>query len=486
MSETLGLMLVRADKITRAQLYEALREQRKNPGARLGDILFAKGWIGEDDVTMLIAKQIDVPFIDSMSISKLPAGIATSIPKKVAQEYRVIPVKLAKGRLTIAMEDQKTRNYIDELSYLVGTTCVPALATPKAIRDALHRLYGIETAAAAVHHKRDIVEKRPAEKLEELPVASTDAKGRAVASMKNSAGEEQVYLLTEVAPELVRVVDAAELAPVDDEDLTVHIRTNPTAAPKPKPVPPIADGGEDDEDRTRILPRAAKPPAAKKPEPTPADDEPHDNFLATDAKDDDRPMFTPKTVAKAKPVPVPATAPPPKPEAPEPHASASADPDPDDTLHGFDIVHAAEKLFECATPEEIGDVVVRFARNLVDRAMLFDLPGARYRCIATTDGLEEEHRGKDYAHEDLVLLGVIAQNRQPAYGPTPNGEMYDKFFDTLGMMRPPVILLYPLIVGGKTRAVLYSGLGAMRPPEEFGDLQLLFKEAGTALEILAG
>src|SRR4051812_15569750 len=147
MSETLGLMLVRANKITRAQLYEALREQRKNPGIRLGDLLFSRGWIGEDDVTMLLAKQANIEFIDSMSLSKLPVGIAEKLPKKVAAEYRVVPVKLAKGRLTVAMEDQKTRNYIDELSYLVGMTCVPALASPKAVRETLKRLYGIEPAA---------------------------------------------------------------------------------------------------------------------------------------------------------------------------------------------------------------------------------------------------------------------------------------------------------------------------------------------------
>ena len=53
-------------------------------------------------------------------------------------------------------------------------------------------------------------------------------------------------------------------------------------------------------------------------------------------------------------------------------------------------------------------------------------------------------------------------------------------------MKPPFILLYPLIVVGKTRAILYGGLGVMRSPEDFGDLQLLFKEAATAFEILAG
>ncbi|HVO30617.1 MAG TPA: hypothetical protein VMV18_07770, partial [bacterium] len=152
----------------------------------------------------------------------------------------------------------------------------------------------------------------------------------------------------------------------------------------------------------------------------------------------------------------------------------------------FDIVRAAEHLFECTTVAQIGEIIVRFARHLVERAMFFELDGNVFRCSATTDGLELENRGKEYSLEDLVLLGVIGQNKQPAYGPTPTGEMYERFFDTLGMMRPPVILLYPLAVGGQTRAVLYAGLAAPRPPDEFGDLQLLFKEAATALEILAG
>ena len=39
-------------------------------------------------------------------------------------------------------------------------------------------------------------------------------------------------------------------------------------------------------------------------------------------------------------------------------------------------------------------------------------------------------------------------------------------------------------VTGKTKAVLFGGLGTARPADEFGDLQLLFKEAATAWEIL--
>ena len=149
-------------------------------------------------------------------------------------------------------------------------------------------------------------------------------------------------------------------------------------------------------------------------------------------------------------------------------------------------MRAAEKLFECQSPEQIADLVVRFCAHLVDRAILFDVGGGRFRVLARAGASADDDRGAGFeaSPEELVLLGVLAQTQQPAYGPTPAGEMYDRFFDTMAMMKPPYILLYPLVVGRKTRAVLYGGLRELRPPEEFGDLQLLFKEAATALEVL--
>ena len=152
-------------------------------------------------------------------------------------------------------------------------------------------------------------------------------------------------------------------------------------------------------------------------------------------------------------------------------------------------MRAAENLFEQTDPTGIAQVIVSFARNLVDRAILFDVSGPRFRLLARAGSfLEDDDRGVGFTAtpEELVLVGVIAQTQQPSYGPTPAGEMYERFFRTIDLMKPPFILLYPLVVGGRTQAVLFGGLGAERPPDEFADLQILFKEASTAWEILLG
>ena len=206
---TLGLLLVRANKITREQLYEALREQRAT-GARLGDILFGHGWIGEEELTMLLAQQLGIPFIDSKQLEKISPLLIDKLPAKVAGEYRVLPVKLFKGKLTVAMDDQKTRNYLDEISFLTGTTCVPALASAGAIKKAIQRHYSIDlpdradappprrSEKAPVTPVPDPIAERPLEKLEALPVPQLDAQGRETLSAKNAAGEDQVFLLTDV------------------------------------------------------------------------------------------------------------------------------------------------------------------------------------------------------------------------------------------------------------------------------------------------
>lgn len=497
---TLGLLLVRANKITREQLYEALREQRAS-GARLGDILFEHGWIGEEELAMLLAQQLDIPFIEAKQLEKLPPLLIDKLPAKVAGEYRVLPVKLLKGKLTVAMDDQKTRNYLDELSYLTGTTCIPALASASAIRKSIKTHYNIdlpphptesparkpEKAAAAAAKKP--VPERPLEKLEALPVSKTDAQGRDYVEAKNAAGEDQVFLLTEVV----------DVDPHSKPKLSGPVRETrrDTPAPAPKPVPP--------------------PVRATEPEPQletlPDDAEPHDNFLAPEAKDADRrpawrpkgtgggggsarteaapdddiwpeenPEPTPLAATRVEPAPVPVPEPVTRVEPAPTPAATTETPIPD-----FDIVHAAEKLFEQSDPVGIGEVIVSFARNLVDRAILFDVSGSPYRLLARAGSfLDDDDRGVGFqaSAEELVLLGVIGQTQQPSYGPTPQGEMYERFFEALDIMKPPFILLYPLVVMGKTKCVLFGGLGSARPADEFGDLQLLFKEAATAWEIL--
>lgn len=506
---TLGLLLVRANKITREQLYEALREQRAS-GARLGDILYGHGWIGEEELAMLLAQQLDIPFIEGKQLEKLPPILVDKLPAKVAGEYRVLPVKLFKGKLTVAMDDQKTRNYLDELSYLTGATCIPALASASAIRKSIKIHYGIdlpERADALPQRKApdakpkakpEPASDRPIDKLEALPVAKTDAQGRAIVEAKNAAGEDQVFLLTEV----VELEPAA--APAPPQKLSGPVRETRRELPPPRlaerPVPP--------------KPEPQPVPVSKEPEPqleTIPDDDAHDNFLAPEAKDDGkpapwrpkgtrdaaRPEHTPadeiwpeepataaEPATRVEPVPVPVPIPKAEP-APEPAAAPKATTDA--PIPDFDIVHAAEKLFEQTEPTGIAEVIVSFARNLVDRAILFDVSGNPYKLLARAGSfLDDDDRGIGFhaSAEELVLLGVIAQTQQPSYGPTPPGEMYERFFEELGLMKPPFILLYPLVVSGKTKAVLFGGLGSVRPPDEFGDLQLLFKEAATAWEIL--
>jgi hypothetical protein len=477
-NETIGLILVRANKITRVQLYEALREQRAT-GNRLGDILYARGWIGDEELALLLARQLDLDYVEPAALDAVPASFAEKFPKNVAVDYHVVPVRLAKGKLVVAMEEHKTRHYMDEIGYLLGQTCVPAIASPRSVRSTIRRLYGvdlpppmppvprkIEKHEAPAHRAPAIESVRPPEKLEALPEVKIDAKGRDVIAAKNAAGEDVVYLLTDVSgntpaggspvvrpaeqlgasrpvssddPALLRYAGSEELVEVAESDSTGKHK----AMPKPATAPPKPAGGEPDR---------------------------HDNFLAPDLADDDRPMLKPKIVTGSeKPKPAPQPPAPPKGGGEQ-----------------FDIVRAAEKLFEATSPEGIGEVVVGFCRHLVDRAFLFDVTGPRYKVLARGGAFPDDDRGVGFIApaEDLVLLSVIAQTQQPAYGPTPSGDMYQKFFDTMGLLKPPVILLYPLVVTKKTRAVLYGGLGKMRPPDEFGDLQLLFKEAATALELL--
>ncbi len=152
----------------------------------------------------------------------------------------------------------------------------------------------------------------------------------------------------------------------------------------------------------------------------------------------------------------------------------------------LDIVAAAERVFDATDRRGIAQVVVDFASRWVDRAIFFDLTGPNVEVLAHRRAFPEDvpPPALSLPVADATLLSVIARGKQPAFGPMPNGQMYNRFLALAGLPRPPFVLLYPLLAYGKSVAVLYGDLAAPRPVEEFGDLQLLFKEAGTAWDLL--
>ena len=148
----LGELLLAAKTITEEELQRAL-ELQKQSKERLGTVLISSGIISEDDLINALQKQLGIEFVDLSKIS-IPTHLAQVVPKTIAQQYQVIPVKAVSDELYLAMSDPMNFFAIEEVRKAVRRRVVPMVATASAVEHAIQILYGNEGAAKAIEEMR--------------------------------------------------------------------------------------------------------------------------------------------------------------------------------------------------------------------------------------------------------------------------------------------------------------------------------------------
>ena len=137
----LGQILLHSGVINEKQLAEALREQENVP-ERLGRILVRRGSVKETDILKALSEQFNLPVADLAHI-KPDASLVSRIPAKFAYRYKLVPVAMEDGALTVATSDPLDVHAFDDLRLLLDCDIKIALATDKEIGIVLKKLYGL-------------------------------------------------------------------------------------------------------------------------------------------------------------------------------------------------------------------------------------------------------------------------------------------------------------------------------------------------------
>jgi type IV pilus assembly protein PilB len=141
--------------ITEKQLQEAL-EQQKITKKRLGDQLITSGYITQNQLIKALQMQLGIEFID-LSNKQIPPELSQVVPKNIAKKYSVVPVKLEKGTLFLAMADPMNFMALEEVKTATRKHVVPMIGYSDAIDRAIMDLYGNEGAVRAIEEmKREI------------------------------------------------------------------------------------------------------------------------------------------------------------------------------------------------------------------------------------------------------------------------------------------------------------------------------------------
>ena len=148
----LGDLLISASLITEAQLEEGLRLQ-KGTGKRLGTVLQENGFITESELIEALQMQLGIEFIDLSKVT-IPTELVQVVPKNIAKQYQVVPVRMARDELYIAMSDPLNFYAIEEVRKAAKKKVVPMVAMTSAVERAIQVLYGNEGAAKAIEEMK--------------------------------------------------------------------------------------------------------------------------------------------------------------------------------------------------------------------------------------------------------------------------------------------------------------------------------------------
>ena len=148
----LGDLLISAGLLTEDELQKGL-ELQKGSGKRLGTVLQEEGFITEMEMIEALQMQLGLEFIDLNKIT-IPTELAQVVPQNIAKQYQVVPVRIIRDELYLAMSDPLNFYAIEEVRKVVKRKIVPMIATAEAIDCAIQVLYGNEGAAKAIEEMK--------------------------------------------------------------------------------------------------------------------------------------------------------------------------------------------------------------------------------------------------------------------------------------------------------------------------------------------
>lgn len=151
-NKRLGEMLVDAHVLSQDKVEEAVKLQA-NSGKRLGTVLLENGYITETQLIDVLKIQLGIDFID-VNKETIDPSMASIVPKSIAEQYHVVPIKLEKDKLILAMEDPLNFRALEAVKHITKYKVTPYIAYASAVERAILVLYENEGASIAIEQMK--------------------------------------------------------------------------------------------------------------------------------------------------------------------------------------------------------------------------------------------------------------------------------------------------------------------------------------------
>ena len=138
----LGELLFQANLIDQKTLENALTIQKKQK-KRIGQILMDMGVIDDEMIAKALASQLKIPFLRLSNI-EISKEVTDLVPQEMAENYMLLPVKVIKKQLVIAMANPLEFYAMDDLRFITQMSIFVTVAPQSDILSAIHKFYPIQ------------------------------------------------------------------------------------------------------------------------------------------------------------------------------------------------------------------------------------------------------------------------------------------------------------------------------------------------------
>ncbi len=139
-AKRLGELLLEAGAITRAQLDDALEEQKRT-GKRLAQIFIDRGLLAKGEAGRWLALQQGYEYVN-LTAEPIDVRIAQLLPEPFIRRLMALPIRQEGTDLVVAMADPSDILAIDEIARATGLRVQPVFTTESDLEWALGQLFG--------------------------------------------------------------------------------------------------------------------------------------------------------------------------------------------------------------------------------------------------------------------------------------------------------------------------------------------------------
>jgi type IV pilus assembly protein PilB len=149
MSAELGVMLVKAGKISQDQLDQAMALVREKKEKLEAALVTIGAVASEDEITTFVGKQLNMGTLRLADIELNPE-IVRYIPLDIARKFNVIAVSKLGKNLIVAISDPNNIYVLDAIKFITGCTIQPVISPEKSIQKAIDTYYKDEGAFSEI------------------------------------------------------------------------------------------------------------------------------------------------------------------------------------------------------------------------------------------------------------------------------------------------------------------------------------------------